>query len=234
MTVRGCSMARLVSAWSNGHDGLHEELVEVGLLRQADHELDRVDSPGRGRFGHGRVGRHGPLEHLHAIELGGPGLAAERPAVGAPVGGGHEALHQVRILAGRPPAPRGAGPATARHSGSPSKGSWVRNDDMVPMPRQWVSPNMRPPAAAVASISPSAAGAAAPDGDGHAGAHGQVDEAVVACGIVRRRAGPARAGRHRCPGRPAPRPARPPPPTRPAGRRPGDRRRSGGARCATW
>jgi hypothetical protein len=54
-----------------GQVGLHEELVEVRLLRQPDHQLDRVDPPGGGGFGHGRVGRDGLLEHLHAVELRG-------------------------------------------------------------------------------------------------------------------------------------------------------------------
>ena len=64
MTVRGCFITRLTPSASNGAFGLHEELLEVGLEREVDHQLDRVDAacarPARRRWGSAARPRRAP------------------------------------------------------------------------------------------------------------------------------------------------------------------------------
>ena len=101
-------------------------------------------------------GGTGDVEHLHAVELGRARLAAERRAVGALVGDLHQPGDDVGVVRGAAAARRAGSARSSRHSGRRSNGSWVRNDENAPMPRGWVRPHMRAPAAAATSSSASA------------------------------------------------------------------------------
>ena len=106
-------------------------------------------TPARGGdVGDRRVRRHRRVEHPHAVELRRAGLPAERLAVRALVGDLHQPGHDVGVVGAGAAAPRPGKARSSRHSGSRSKGSWVRNDEKAPMPRGWVTPHIRAPASA--------------------------------------------------------------------------------------
>ncbi len=228
-----------MSSWSKGESVCTKNWLDVALER----ELRSSPRPGRcprarGDLGDGRVRRHRRVEHPHPVELGRAGLAAERLAVAGP----RAALFTSRAtsvgVARAAGAARRAGSArSSRHTGRRSKGSCVRNDDIVPMPRQWARPNIRPPRAAHRSSigSTTFAFSSAGAGEGHARVGGQGDQLVApGLGAVRRRrildeledpeprSRPSRARARRPRSRPR------------AARRPGGRRRCGGGGCARW
>jgi len=120
--------------------------------------------PGGCRLGHGGVGGDRPVEDAHPIEL------RRRASPPARARSGVVAAATRRRTSSGPPgpgtAPRAGVRAASRHSGSRSKGNCVRNDDMVPIPRQWVSPNIRPRQLPRRRSSRENV-ASTPDGDGH-------------------------------------------------------------------
>ena len=116
----------------------------------------------------------------------GAGLAAQRPPVGAPVGRGHEALHEVGILQCGRLRLEGAGPQRTpfREPVEGQLGAERRHGADAPAVGQ---PEHAPAGGRGGVDQREGPAAATPDGDGHAGAHGQVEEAGVTPGIVRRR-----------------------------------------------
>ena len=126
---------------------LPEELAHVGLERELDHRLDRVHTPLGGDLGDCRVRRQRRVEHLHAVELGRAGLAAERLAVGALVGDLHEPGDDVRVVRVAAVAPRPGSARSSRHSGRRSKGSLrAERRERADAARVGQHPTMRAPA----------------------------------------------------------------------------------------
>ena len=96
-TVRGCFIATLTAVGVERGERLHEELLEVGLEREVDDQLDRVDAARSRRIGDGGVRRQRAVEHPHALEVGLAGLGADGAAVRAVVRRPDEPLAYRRI-----------------------------------------------------------------------------------------------------------------------------------------
>ena len=224
---------------------LDEQLLEVGLDRQVDHQLHRVDAPLAGHLGDGRVRRQPLLVDPDALEVGRAGLRAD--AGPAAVVGVARGVDQPRPeLAGRRAAPGAARPRAARGTrstrGAGRTGSLVLNDSRTEMPRQWV---WRDEAAALATrLRRGSRGAGrrlasrrSPNviGTWVSAARFAVpgQRALALVGVGGEHAAVGRLEDARAERRPSPRrAARPRPTTRGATRRVGCRR-SRGARCAT-
>ena len=150
----GASSPALTASSSNGADGLDEELVEVGVERQVDHQLDRVDT----RAASASVG-DGGVRRERARR--GPASARSRAAAPRRRWPGRTspwwaAATSCSRMSGSAQQRAAARRAAAARLGSPLRqrveGQLGPERRHVPMPRGWVRPNMRPPAAAAASM----------------------------------------------------------------------------------
>ena len=141
--VRVRAAALDCSSWSNGANGLHEELVEVGLERRSIISLDRVDAAASARhLGDRRVRRHRRSSTRIAVEVGRPGLAAERArrtgrrrptCTAAATTSGSRELAPLLV--------DGQARGARCHSGRRSNGQLASGTTTcVPMPRGWVTP----------------------------------------------------------------------------------------------
>ena len=141
MTVCGWrgSARRLVVV--ERRERLHEELA-----RSVSSARSMISSTGstpraRGDLGDRGVRRQRRVEHLHPVELGRPGLAAERLGVRAVVGDLHQPRDDVRVVEPARAARRAGSARTRATREAGRTAAAVRNDDNVPMPRRMGQPD---------------------------------------------------------------------------------------------